>query len=163
MSNNSPYCNLIDTNTLFNNKKVYRCDYCGIKVGLDSSDTKMFCFKKIQDFSMSIKKITNPNSQDIQPFDVSENQSIQDIVLEKVIKDNEEKLKIKENENNPNNLCSEQQIETRLSVCRTCEFYKDNSCVLCGCQIVRDANHMNKLAHKDQKCPADKWGPITDE
>jgi hypothetical protein len=162
ISDTSPYCNLTDTGTIFNNKKVYSCEYCGIKIGLDNPDTKMFCFKKIQDFSMSIKKYANPSAV-VNPIDIGEKEFLQDIVLNKVIQDHSEEQKIKTNENNPLNLCSEEQIESRLKVCRSCEFYKDNSCMLCGCQIVREANHMNKLAHKDQKCPADKWGPIVDE
>jgi len=162
MSDHSPYCDLIDTNTIFNNKKVYSCNYCGIKIGLDDPNTKMFCFKKIKDFSMSIRKITNPQAA-VEPIDIGENESIQDIVLDKIINDNQEKIKVEQNENNPQNLCTNEQIESRLSICKTCEFYKDDGCMLCGCQIVREANYMNKLAHKDQKCPADKWGPIVDE
>lgn len=156
------YCDLVDTGTYFNNKKIYNCTYCGIKIGLEKADTKMFCFKKIQDFSMSIKKISNP-SVSINPIELSENESLQDIILEKIIEDNNKETKIKNNENNPDNLCNEEQIASRLEICKTCEFYKDNSCLLCGCQIVRESIHMNKLAHKDQKCPADKWGPIIDE
>ena len=162
MSDTNPYCNLIDTNTVFNKKKVYSCTYCGIKIGLDNPDTKMFCFKKIQDFSMSIKKITNPLGS-VDPIHIGENESMQEVILDKVIKDNEAEAQIKANEGNPQNLCNDEQIESRLAICRGCKFYKDNSCILCGCQIVREANHMNKLAHKDQKCPADKWGPIVDE
>lgn len=157
----SPYCDLIDTNTIFNNKKVYSCNYCGIKIGLDNPDTKMFCFKKMQDFSISIKKITNP-SDTKDPITLGSAESMQEIVLNKVIEDSDKENSIKINQNNPNNLCSDEQIESRLSICRSCEFYKDNSCLLCGCQIVREANYMNKLAHKDNKCPADKWGPIID-
>ena len=58
--------------------------------------------------------------------------------------------------------CSEEQIDARLAICNTCEFYKDNSCLHCGCVIVRESNYMNKLAHKEQSCPINKWGPIAD-
>lgn len=158
-TSNSPYCDLVDTNTVFNNKKVYTCNYCGIKLGLDDPNTKMFCFKKIQDFSMSIKKINNPSTSS-EVVDINSNESMQEIVLNKLVENTNSENAIKANENNPDNLCNDDEIESRLSICRTCEFYKDNSCLLCGCQIVREANHFNKLAHKDQKCPADKWGPI---
>lgn len=161
MNDTSPYCNFIDTNTTFNNKNVYECSYCGIKLGLDDPNTKMFCFKKIQDYSMSVKKITNPTIS-TDPINIGSDESMQDIILEKILEDNNKNQAIKENINNPDNLCTDEQIESRLSICRTCEYYKDNSCLLCGCQIVREANHMNKLAHKDQKCPADKWGTIVE-
>lgn len=157
-TNQNPYCDLVDTNTVFNNKRVYVCSYCNIKVGLEDPNTKMLCFKKIQDFSVSIRKINNPSIKD--PIDLSSNEPIQDIILNKMLEEKEKIEQIDSNQNNPDNLCSQEQIESRLSICNTCEFYKDNSCLLCGCQIVREANYMNKLAHKDQKCPADKWGPI---
>lgn len=162
MSDTSPYCDLTFTGQIFNDKKVYSCSYCSIKIGLDSPDTKMFCFKKIRDFSVSIKKNINPQSVS-QVIDIGENESVQDVILDRITKDYKEQQQIKANENNPNNMCSEEQIESRLNICKSCEFYKDNSCMLCGCQIVRESNYMNKLAHKDQKCPADKWGPIIDQ
>jgi hypothetical protein len=157
MIDSDPYCNLVDTNTIFNNKHVYKCNYCGIALGLDDINTKMFCFKKIQDYSISIKKNTNPSSV-VSPIDLSENQSMQDVILDKLVESSKNDM----NNDNSENLCSEQEIESRLSICKKCEYYKDNSCLLCGCQIVRESNYMNKLAHKNQKCPADKWGPIVD-
>jgi len=154
--NNSPYCDLVFTNTIFNNKKVYSCSYCGIKIGLDSPDTKMICFKKMQDYSISIRKIIRPN-QVTSVTELGSGETAQDLILNNFI---EEQKKLEDNTNNDSNLCSQEEIESRLSICKTCEFYQDNTCSLCGCQIVREANHMNKLAHKDQACPANKWGPI---
>ena len=61
----------------------------------------------------------------------------------------------------PDNLCTSEEIDERLKICNSCEYFKNNSCLLCGCTVVRDANHKNKLAHKDQSCPANKWGPIS--
>ena len=60
------------------------------------------------------------------------------------------------------NMCSDEQISERLQICNSCEYYKDNSCMLCGCVVIRDANYTNKLAHKDQNCPIMKWKAITD-
>lgn len=157
-NDNSPYCNFIDTNTVFNGKKIFECSYCGIKLGLDDSETQILCFKKIQDFTMSIRKIQYPSLE--QPMNIGSNEAVQDIVLNKIL-ENQKQLEAQEkNKNNPDNLCSEEEIEARLKICNSCEHYKENSCLLCGCQIVREANYMNKLAHKDQKCPADKWGPL---
>jgi hypothetical protein len=154
--NNSPYCDLIDTNTVFNNKKVYRCSYCGIQIGLDNIDTKMICFKKMQDYSLYVRQIVRPN-QDATVSELKPGEIAQDLVLNNLL---EKQTTEQENQNNPSNLCTDNEIESRLSICRTCEFYQDDTCSLCGCHIVREANHMNKLAHKDQACPAGKWGPI---
>lgn len=57
-------------------------------------------------------------------------------------------------------MCSEQQIEERLNICKTCEFFQNNSCLKCGCVINRDKNYMNKLYHADKSCPIGKWGPV---
>lgn len=56
--------------------------------------------------------------------------------------------------------CSDAQIEERLNVCKTCEFFKNSSCLKCGCIINRDKNYMNKLYYADKSCPIGKWGPV---
>lgn len=62
--------------------------------------------------------------------------------------------------------CSQKQINQRYDVCLSCEHYsmkKDKSndiyatCNLCGCNLSNKKVFMNKLAWKDQKCPANKW------
>jgi hypothetical protein len=58
--------------------------------------------------------------------------------------------------------CSQQQIDDRLAICQGCEFYKDNSCLKCGCTLNRGKNYMNKLLWADQSCPIGKWGKITE-
>jgi hypothetical protein len=59
-------------------------------------------------------------------------------------------------------MCSKEQIDERLDICHKCEHFKDSSCLLCGCVVVRDKNFNNKLAHKRHACPINKWGPIID-
>ena len=54
-------------------------------------------------------------------------------------------------------LCSEQQIETRHNICTSCDFFQNNSCNKCGCSLTRDRNYLNKLALKNQSCPINKW------
>lgn len=153
------YCDFIDTNKFFNKKKVYECSYCGMKLGLEDPNRKMLCPKKMQDYTISINKIINPQiKNDI--VELKQGDVLQDIVLGKVIERSNELEKEINIDKSDKNMCSKEQIEDRMSICQTCEFFKDNSCTLCGCKIVREANHMNKLAHKDQKCPADKWGPV---
>lgn len=61
------------------------------------------------------------------------------------------------NDINQNNLCSEEIIEDRHSICETCPSFKNNSCIECGCFLSRDKIYMNKLALKDQACPLGKW------
>jgi hypothetical protein len=163
MNDMNPHCDLIDTNTYFNNKKVYQCNYCNIKIGLDSADTKMICFKKMQDFSLSIRKATDPNYKEHRITMVDDPSNMQNLVLERVIERSKEIAEEKNEtiiDNSEKNMCSQEEISARLTICESCEHYQDNSCLLCGCRIVREVNHMNKLAHKDQSCPANKWGPI---
>jgi hypothetical protein len=56
--------------------------------------------------------------------------------------------------------CTQEQIDTRLEICKGCEFYKNNSCLKCGCSLSRDKNYMNKLYWADKSCPIGKWGPV---
>lgn len=57
---------------------------------------------------------------------------------------------------------SNQQIQTRLDICKQCEMYdKDNSqCLVCGCHLSNKKIFMNKLAWADQSCPIGKWNRI---
>ena len=154
------YCDFIDTREMFNNKKIYQCSYCGLKIGLDDPKTSVLCFKKMQDYTVSINKIVNPTFKDEGVTEVKDGDMVQDIVLGRALEKNEELDKEINVNTDEKNMCSKEQIDSRMSICQSCEFYKEHSCMLCGCQIVREANYMNKLAHKDQKCPADKWGPV---
>jgi len=151
---NSTYCELKPLNSYYNNKPLYKCDYCGLTVGLENPETQILCFKKMEDISTLIHNVhNNQNKNDI--FHIDDKGSLKDSILEKI----EKTSLVKENDKN---ICSQEQIEQRLSICKGCEYYRDDSCLLCGCVVVRDSNYQNKLAHKDQKCPADKWGVIVD-
>ena len=64
---------------------------------------------------------------------------------------------------------SQSLINTRYDICSGCKHFsfitkpnKDKpfikaACTLCGCNLSDKKVFMNKLAWKDQKCPADKW------
>ena len=157
MYNNTTYCQLENLNHQFNNKQVFKCSYCGLTVALDDPNTKIMCFKKIDDIAHEIHKKHTQDDTVIKPFhtesDIME-EAILDNIKEKAAANAEKAA------DDINNICNQEEIENRLSICSTCEYFKDSSCLLCGCTIVREANHKNKLAHKDQKCPVDKWGPI---
>lgn len=56
------------------------------------------------------------------------------------------------------NQCSQAQIDARLAICNTCEFYQNSTCLKCGCALSRERNFMNKLYWKDKSCPIGKWG-----
>ena len=55
------------------------------------------------------------------------------------------------------------QIEQRHDICLSCDMYKQNTCLVCGCNINKDQNLMNKLAWADQECPLKKWDKISDK
>lgn len=42
-------------------------------------------------------------------------------------------------------------IDSRLAVCRGCEFFKDNRCAKCGCFMKAKASMVTA------KCPLGKW------
>ena len=154
---NSAYCDLKPLNSYYNNKPLYKCDYCGLTVGLENPETQILCFKKMEDISSLVHNIhNNQNKNDI--FHLDNTESLKSTILEKIEQEKTKNVSINEN----NNICSKEQIEQRLKICESCEYYKNDSCLLCGCVVVRDSNYQNKLAHKDQKCPADKWGVIVD-
>ncbi len=62
---------------------------------------------------------------------------------------------------------SQKLIDKRYDICTGCEhfsFFRSEhkpdikaTCNLCGCNLSNKKVFMNKLAWKDQKCPADKW------
>jgi hypothetical protein len=55
---------------------------------------------------------------------------------------------------------NENQLESRLVICKGCEFWNASgfsgtgSCTKCGCST------QAKLRMATSKCPIDKWGPI---
>lgn len=160
MNTTSPYCDFVDTHQFFNKKRVYKCEYCGLKLGLEDSNAKILCFKKMQDFRVSIQKLNDPSYEE--PIHLKPEDVMQNVVLDTVLNKygTESKKKQEEEANNPDNMCSTQEIQHRLSICEKCEHYQDNSCTLCGCVVIRESNYMNKLAHKDQQCPINKWSAI---
>lgn len=157
--NNTAYCDLELQDSTFNNKPLYKCSYCGLTVALENPDTKIMCFKKIEDITHKIHQNHTGDFDSKPPMHISGNQNLSDVLLEEAKKD-----AIKNNENPGQNIaakmCSDKEIEDRLAICNSCEYFKENSCLLCGCTVIREANFKNKLAYKNQKCPADKWGPI---
>lgn len=54
-------------------------------------------------------------------------------------------------------LASESEIERRFKICESCEFFKNQSCLQCGCPINRTRNYISKLSWDSEKCPIDKW------
>jgi hypothetical protein len=63
--------------------------------------------------------------------------------------------------------CTEEEIASRLEICKTCELYEPKSenagiCnhVSCGCNLNKERVFLNKLAHANQECPLKKWTRI---
>jgi hypothetical protein len=52
-------------------------------------------------------------------------------------------------------LANAEKVFNRLSICESCEFFRDKRCLKCGC-------FMEKKAHLEKAtCPMDKWGENT--
>ncbi len=55
--------------------------------------------------------------------------------------------------------CTEEQVEARYAICRACEFFRDESCMKCGCPLARGVRLVSKLSWANENCPVGKWGP----
>lgn len=153
------YCNFEYTGKEFNGKKVYTCKECGITLGLENSSTKVLCFKQQQKLAdLTYEQL---NKEKAINKDVPGTTDLGKFAEHELIKRSLEAKAQQEIEDRPDNLCSKEEISSRLSICNLCEHYKENTCMLCGCRVVREANYQNKLAHRDASCPINKWGPIT--
>ncbi len=52
-------------------------------------------------------------------------------------------------------LTTAEKAHSRLTICESCEFYRDSRCLKCGC-------FMDKKVHLEAAtCPVDKWGENT--
>lgn len=44
------------------------------------------------------------------------------------------------------------------TICKPCEFFKNDSCVTCGCRVRRSgAALLNKISMDTESCPKKKW------
>ncbi len=52
-----------------------------------------------------------------------------------------------------------EEILRRYNICYGCEHFNESNsqCLLCGCNITKKKQFMNKLAWFDQSCPIEKW------
>jgi hypothetical protein len=147
------YCEFEDTGEVFNNKKIYKCVNCHLKVALENPKTSIICFHYVkQELDQSLAKLN---------FDQNKNsKSPEDVVSQFIDKTSNIVLNNTESQTNTS-LCSEEQIQERMNICKACEYFKDNSCLLCGCVVTRSKTYQNKLANKQASCPDNRWGPIS--
>lgn len=154
------YCDFEDTNKIFNHKKIYRCRYCHTTLALENPNAHIICFKRQNDFLDQLDNANRePNDQIISQHLDSAAQTeaaVKQDFLSKAIQ-----MPTDLNADRPDNLCSKEEIDYRMSICQQCEHYRNDACMLCGCTIIREKNFNNKLAHKDKSCPINRWGPIT--
>lgn len=152
------YCNFEYTGKEFNHKKVYKCRECGITLGLEDPNIKVLCFKQQQKLAdLTYEQL---NKEPPMNKELSADTDLRKFAEHELIKKSFEARAEQEKENAPENLCSKEEINARLAICDSCEHYKENTCMLCGCRVVREANYQNKLAHRHASCPINKWGPI---
>lgn len=148
------YCEFTETGEVFKNKKIYKCTNCGLTVALENPKAQILCFPYAravfaQDtYSGVPEQLRGPQL-------VNSTNDIEKI-MEKSISSQHQNHQSDTNDT----LCSQEIIEKRLSICKQCEYYKDNACMLCGCHIVREKNYQNKLANKNAHCPDGRWGPV---
>ena len=160
------FCKFEDTGKVFRDKKVYKCSYCGSQLALEDPTINIMCFKKHNDMMTTMENNMFPEEKPILNLHAETEEHFNHLVAKQIDAQRPEIPKADQTQHISNTendaLCSKEQIDTRLSICHSCEHFKDNSCLLCGCVIVRDKNFNNKLAHKRHSCPINKWGPILD-
>ena len=139
--------------TKIENKKIYKCIKCGLEAGLEDPNANILCFTKTSEAT------------------IAEIQDSERIVRK--AKEEDEELKKMHDLTGEGNAASfqpvreadtatEQQINERMDICNSCEYYKDESCMLCGCRVVRNSVYQNKLADKKASCPDGRWKAIED-
>ena len=54
---------------------------------------------------------------------------------------------------------TQEEIDYRYKICSSCDAFdiQNEECMMCGCNINRNKQFLNKLAWADQKCPLNKW------
>lgn len=170
------FCDFVDTGKTFLSRHIYRCQYCGIELSLENPNTNITCFKKQIDMHYSVIKKSlsenpiytgvdfGPDSELAEAFGMSDHgdsRSNKEIISSsKNLSKEPEQTVDEQAQSQKSELCSKQEIDQRMEICNTCEYYQEDACILCGCRIVREKNHQNKLANKNAVCPAGKWGVI---
>lgn len=163
---NISYCQFKDTGKIFKDKKVYQCSYCGSQLALEDPTINIMCFKKHNDIMTDMENSMFESEKPILNLHAQSEEHFKQLVAQQIDAQRPEIPKSDQIQNiqgtESDALCTKEQIDDRLSICNACEHFKDNSCLLCGCVVIRDKNFNNKLAHKRHSCPINKWGPILD-
>lgn len=153
------YCKLNYVGKQFKGIKIYKCDNCGLELALEDPSINILCFREAKDVLNQFRMADGDASVNDKTAFFSEQNNVQAFVSEqasKALSNQSNQTQTRQAEA----MCTEEEIQNRLSICRACKYYKDDSCMLCGCVIVREKNYMNKLANKNASCPDNKWGPI---
>ena len=148
------YCDLEETGKVFNNKKIYKCKNCGLEAGLEDPEAQILCFIENKNAEIAVLKETQKFMENAQKeFQAEINDKYgQTSKLFEMPNEQQEKQ----------DPATEEIINKRMDICNKCEYYKEDSCMLCGCRVVRGTVYQNKLADKNASCPDGRWGPITD-
>lgn len=120
------------------NPLLLQCKHCKLIIQYRDKDNQIVCKQRLSDTDrnpMSSIKIKSVTTEKIE----HQNQSVSNTTTDR---------------------CSQAQIDARLDICQGCEYYKDNSCLQCGCILNRDEVFSNKLYWPDQSCPIGRWGPV---
>ena len=146
----------IDMNCKFQqsrlNPNLYVCEFCKTVVNKDNALAARTCPSLLDRYAK------DPNFPQVRLDKIQIEDKEGNIV--QTIEGEQAKQWDQNNPHQDKKQCSQEQIDNRLAICQTCEFYQNNSCLKCGCTLNRDKNYMNKLLWADQRCPVDKWGPI---
>lgn len=159
------FCNFEDTGKVFRDKKIYKCSYCGSQLALEDPTINIICFKKHNEIMTDIENDMLPEKHKVLNLHANSEAEFKQLVSQQVDLERQpipSAQDISTATESVDAMCNKEQIDQRLSICEKCEHFKDHSCLLCGCVVVRDKNFNNKLAHKRHSCPINKWGPIID-
>lgn len=115
---------------VFITENMYKCTKCGLEIAVEDDDPPIFPCSY-----MSIKSEEPGFGAKIKNFSKS----------------------LISHAKNNFVLAKDEEIERRFKICESCEFFKNQSCLQCGCPINRTRNYISKLSWDSEKCPIDKW------
>jgi hypothetical protein len=143
----------------------YKCIYCGLEItSYDLEYPVITCNKKLahfgplEQYGMQLQLISNEEEQ---PVTTQENNDQKKTsapgLISKIFNFGRAATK---HAVHGSPKCTEKEIAERYNICKSCDFFQNNICTQCGCNLVREKVYMNKLAWADQSCPIGKWKAI---
>lgn len=149
------------------NTERYLCKHCGQTISEEefNSNSIPMCYNKLEMAALR-EDIPQVKLKSIKFIDAGGNEIKKEITKPPAISHDwwnyntnqaVKQTQKKPEEQKPYIAATTEKISERMNVCESCEFFKENVCLKCGCSLSREKNYKNKLYNADAKCPIGKW------